>query len=248
MADVSVGRNIPRYQLLAEQLIEGILSGEFAVGECLPTEAVLCAQYNVSRFTVREAMKILQSKGLIATRRGKGSEVIADSVSEEAYSFSSDSYTDVVMNAEKTYLADITLDEVESDTLLAEAMQCNPGQKMLRLRAIRRVKSQKDPFIVCYMEAYILGCYGAVRNDIGKPIAISKMIETRFGVSTMEIRQRVVPVAVHGNIANALDVEDGTPALKMSRAYRDKDGEIFNFVTNYYAGDKAELTMSIKRT
>lgn len=248
MAGTSLTRNIPRYQLLAEQLIEGVLGGDFPVGECLPTEAVLCAQYNVSRFTVREAMKILLSKGLVATRRGIGSEVISNTLLDEAYSFSSDSYADVVLNAGKTYLDNIELDDVLCDDDVALQMRCNTGQKLLRLRAIRRVKNKKNPLIVCCMEAYILGCYSAVKQDIGKALAISKMIEQRFGVVTAEIKQTIVPELVFGDLAKALEVDEGSPALKMNRAYRDKEGEIFNYVTNYYAGEQAELTMSIKRT
>src|SRR5262245_33698737 len=46
-------RQIPLYYQLAGVLREKIVSGEFGVGEKIPTEAELVAMYGVSRITVR---------------------------------------------------------------------------------------------------------------------------------------------------------------------------------------------------
>ena len=50
---------------VAQQLRERIVSGGLAVGDPLPTEASLAEQFGVSRPTVREALRILQSAGLV---------------------------------------------------------------------------------------------------------------------------------------------------------------------------------------
>ncbi len=52
-----------------------IVAGLFAPGETLPTEAVLCAQLGVSRTTVREAVKRLHGKGLVAVSPRNGTKV-----------------------------------------------------------------------------------------------------------------------------------------------------------------------------
>lgn len=60
----------PAYQQVADQLRELILTGSLATGDRLPTEAELAANFGVSRSTVREALRVLASQGLITTLRG----------------------------------------------------------------------------------------------------------------------------------------------------------------------------------
>lgn len=60
------------YQRLADDLRQAILSGEIAPGDRLPIEAELGEQYNVGRSTVREALRLLLSEGLVVTMRGVG--------------------------------------------------------------------------------------------------------------------------------------------------------------------------------
>lgn len=52
------------------QLKDAITDGSFKPGEKLPTERELCEQFQVSRVTIREALKSLCKSGLIKTKRG----------------------------------------------------------------------------------------------------------------------------------------------------------------------------------
>ena len=61
----------PKYQVLAEALRAGILSGTYR--KTLPTEQALCGQFRVSRQTVRQALSLLETEGLIERRQGSGS-------------------------------------------------------------------------------------------------------------------------------------------------------------------------------
>ena len=69
------GRKAPA--ALAEQLREAILAGQLTAGTLLPAERVLAEQSQVSRSSVREALRILEAEGLIVTRPGrKGGPVV----------------------------------------------------------------------------------------------------------------------------------------------------------------------------
>ncbi len=57
----------------ATEAIRGeILAKRWAVGEKLPNEASLSAMLSVSRGTIREAVRVLVSQGLLETRQGSG--------------------------------------------------------------------------------------------------------------------------------------------------------------------------------
>jgi DNA-binding FadR family transcriptional regulator len=53
-----------------------IVSGEWPVGHVLPTEAEMTAQFNVSRSVIREAIRVLNAKGLVRSRQMAGTRVL----------------------------------------------------------------------------------------------------------------------------------------------------------------------------
>jgi DNA-binding FadR family transcriptional regulator len=57
------------------ELVERIVRGVHPSGSPLPPEPVLCETFSVSRTVVREAVKILQEKGLVQVRQGTGTLV-----------------------------------------------------------------------------------------------------------------------------------------------------------------------------
>lgn len=63
---------LPHYRRIAAELRAAIEGGEFEVGSALPSEAELTSRHAVSRATVRHALALLESEGLITTCPGKG--------------------------------------------------------------------------------------------------------------------------------------------------------------------------------
>ncbi len=59
--------------------MQDIEAGRSAVGSQLPTEAAIMARFDVSRTVVREALSKLQTAGLVKTRHGIGTFVVARS-------------------------------------------------------------------------------------------------------------------------------------------------------------------------
>ncbi len=65
----------PAYVQLVNILRQAIASGEYQAGDQLPTEAELCATYDVSPMTVRRAVSMLLDQGAVSTTRGRGTFV-----------------------------------------------------------------------------------------------------------------------------------------------------------------------------
>ena len=62
---------------IAEQIRSSILSGEFAPGDKLPPERELAEMFGVSRPSVREALNVLASSGLVMSYQGGGTVVMS---------------------------------------------------------------------------------------------------------------------------------------------------------------------------
>ena len=61
--------------LVVEAITDGVVAGTLAPSSVLPPESALAEQFQVSRVTVREAVKLLEAKGLLEVRHGIGAVV-----------------------------------------------------------------------------------------------------------------------------------------------------------------------------
>jgi GntR family transcriptional regulator len=66
----------PIYRQIADDLRGKIESDEITHGAQLPTESDLMGQYDASRNTVRDAIRLLTTRGLVETRPGQGTFVV----------------------------------------------------------------------------------------------------------------------------------------------------------------------------
>ena len=65
----------PAYRQLMERLKDEIDTGKYSVGDRIPTESELCADFGVSRITVRRAVEELEIEGCLIKKQGKGTFV-----------------------------------------------------------------------------------------------------------------------------------------------------------------------------
>lgn len=77
-------RREPAYFKVYETIEESIVSGALPDGAYLPTEAELCEQFQVTRSTVREGLRLLQQTGLIVRGPNKKLVVARPSTSDVA--------------------------------------------------------------------------------------------------------------------------------------------------------------------
>lgn len=64
-----------RSDLVVDKITNSILNGDLSDGEMLPPEHQLCELFGVSRSILREAIRILTSKGLVEVKQGHGTFV-----------------------------------------------------------------------------------------------------------------------------------------------------------------------------
>ena len=74
-------------EIIADELRRQIIEGELSDGDLLPRQEVLVEQFNVSLVSLREALRILETEGLLSVRRGNrgGAVVHAPAKASAAY-------------------------------------------------------------------------------------------------------------------------------------------------------------------
>jgi GntR family transcriptional regulator len=80
-----IDRNVPLpiYEQLARIIAGQIDTGQLAAGNRLPTEFDLARDYRISRDTVRQAIGVLERRGLLVRKRAKGTFVAAKRMSQD---------------------------------------------------------------------------------------------------------------------------------------------------------------------
>ncbi|UWX56235.1 FadR family transcriptional regulator [Maribacter litopenaei] len=68
----SLGNKIALSEQVENELTQAIRNGNYLPGGKLPTENELSQMFNVSRTSIREAVKKMSAKGLVEVRRGSG--------------------------------------------------------------------------------------------------------------------------------------------------------------------------------
>src|SRR5688572_9351575 len=133
--DGTVGKT--RYALLAESLLGKINSGDYPVGELLPTESELCKQFGVSRTTVREALRHLNDMGLLSRRAGVGTLIRAKHATPH-YVHAIESISDIFQYAKESGKPTLlSMGEVKVNKDEAQLLRCAPGQVWLKLETTR---------------------------------------------------------------------------------------------------------------
>jgi DNA-binding FadR family transcriptional regulator len=110
MKNVSAGRETRRRltspriaETVADELRRQIVDGELADGDLLPPQAVLVEHFNVSLVSLREALRILETEGLVSVRRGNqgGAVVHAPTKNSAAYMLG------LVLQSNRVHLSDL---------------------------------------------------------------------------------------------------------------------------------------------
>jgi len=71
---------VAMYKDIVNQIMSMIKSGIWQPGTCIPTEVELAKTFNVSRNSIREALKSLAYSGILSSRAGQGTFVTADAM------------------------------------------------------------------------------------------------------------------------------------------------------------------------
>ncbi|MGX1377020.1 GntR family transcriptional regulator of arabinose operon [Priestia megaterium] len=91
----------PKYQVIIEDIKSKILSGDYSIGEQIPTESVMQETYGVSRHTVRKAILELSNEGFLRSEKGSGTYV-----SNQYQSKSSGASANKTIGVITTYISD----------------------------------------------------------------------------------------------------------------------------------------------
>ena len=200
---------------IASAIRDAIVDGDLIVNQRLPSEAELSEQFKVSRPTVREALKRLAAQSLIRTQRGATGGAFVNKLSfEEAYPQEITTSTLLLsMNAVSF--------ETACEARYALERSCAPlsakrrsADHLATMRA--EIHRQSQPGLTD--EAFCasdVSFHRALVDGAGNPVLSYQLagaveaMQPLMNMITFSARDRAQIVALHTDVADALEAQDG---------------------------------------
>ena len=230
-----------RYLQLYRYIADAISSGELAEGTQLPPERILAEMANVSRVTVRKAVKELVDAGLVAQRRGSGSFVLpAQSRTEQSLS-SLVSFTENMQargRVSTSQILDRGLFYPSPDEMMSLGLA--PSQKVARIERLRFADG-----LPMALELSSLPSEALPDPDLVTTSLYDVLRKTRQAPS--RAIQRVSAVNATGKHASLLDVKEGTAMLQINRTAFLDSGRPIEFTQGLYRPDIYDFVSEIRR-
>ncbi len=221
-------KRTPLADQAADLLLERIRSGEWALGEKLPGETTLAPQLGVGRSTVREAIRQLAGRGVLASRQGSGVFVTALDAPE--------GWDAVVRRSDIIAVIEARI-AIEGEAAALAAERRSPGE----LRAIRRalgLRAERRSELAAHVDAdtgFHRSVVAAAQNPILAELfdgftprlrdAMIEMLRTRGAFGDDADHE------AHARLVEAIADRDPDRARALSRAHLQALAETFEGIT-----------------
>lgn len=214
--------------ILANQLRDMIVSGRLTPGSFLPTERQLVADSGLSRTSVRDALRVLESEGLITTKVGRAGGSVITLPGREAAARSVELFV-------RTH--GIRLESLLECRVAVEPMLAGLAARYRTADQLREIEDLHAEFensagnVTSYKAINLDWHLAIARASRNEPLtalmeAVSRPIRDAMDyqhVTTPELRRTAI--AAHGKIMEALRAQDSESAMRrMQRhvaGYRD---------------------------
>lgn len=243
MAELLPLSPVPLYSQLKEILRTRILDGTYPPLSRMPSEAELGKAFEVSRITVRQALGDLQKEGLIFKIHGKGTFVakpkafqnvstlqgLGESMTQRGYE---------VINRLRSFKT------VPANAQVAARLQVAEGENVVQIKRARLVNRELVSLEITWLPE-------AVGKRLEKTDLVSRdiflILENDCALPLGHADLAIDAILADAELARALEVEEGSPVMRIERLTHTADGAPLDYEHLYYRGDAFQYRLRIDR-
>jgi GntR family transcriptional regulator len=224
----------PAYRKIQNLIRERIESGELRSGDVVDSERELAKAYQVSLMTARHALADLAREGLVERRHGAGTFVAPPKIQFNRLS----SYTEQMATRALEVQSKLVESVVLHDQEIAARLGLTATAALLRLERLRAAGGQPFALEACYLWAEEFGSLQTRSLDRGSLFAA---LEQEYGIEISYADEDVDATAADLRTASLLDVEVGSPVLRIRQVIYSTSGKSILYVFGLYRSDRHSL-------
>lgn len=231
------------YEKIAWILHQKILNGDYPVGSKLPVEKELCEQFNVSRHTIREALRLLRQEGLISSNKKAGT--LVEPFPAPASTFLHAQSVDDLLTFSYRWIFSIASIGMAPLDKASQRLVEDKGE-WLRITGKARFEDSKEP--ECWFENFVHPDYVAVKEHMSSTVEpLLPLIEKVCKVMVVELEQEASAIALPKKVATALNAKNDTIAMSVRRIGYLLGGKIAFFTNEIYPASRFKYRFSLSR-
>jgi GntR family transcriptional regulator len=232
----------PLYYQLEIALRRAIEAGDFPDGR-MPTEAELGRHYQVSRLTVRTALRRLEEDGLIERRRARGTFVCREALDKLVRDHDRLSLEEDLRRHGGALAIDVlALEETEAPPFVTEGLQLAPHSRVVRVRRLGRINNEP---LWLERRYYPLELGLKLSKEMLVGVSVNRLIQQAQGVRVKSARIRLDAAVATSDEAKQLQVSKGHPLLVSQQVSYDADGRPFQLMRSAFRGDRYAVTLTL---
>ena len=169
----------PVYQLVYQNIKQGIMDGRYAIGDKLPSEAEMQELFQVSRTTVRKALEMLSNDGFVCIKQGKGTIVI-DHTIKQSYN-KMNSFTETLRSMGYVVsLKNLSISKTWADGMLAKELEVEVGTELACIQRIPLADGHPAAIITNYIPYHLVPNIEEHQKDI---VSLYRFLEAKYHIS-----------------------------------------------------------------
>ncbi|WDR90990.1 GntR family transcriptional regulator [Burkholderia ambifaria] len=233
----------PLYVQIKDTLRARILDGTYAPHSRMPSEHELCAMFDVSRITVRQALGDLQKEGLLFKLHGKGTFVSKPKAFQNVTSLQG--FAEAMSSMGYEIVNQLrSVRTVKADRHLATKLNVPEGAPLVEIHRVRLLN--REP--VSLEQTWVPEALG--KRLAGADLAtrdIFLILENDCGVPLGHADVSIDAILADDDIVDALRVEESSPVLRIERLTHDASGTPIDYEHLYFRGDAFQYRLRIDR-
>lgn len=216
-------KNVSLSRQIADKIRAAILSGALEADERLPTEAELAQRFNVSRPTIREALKRLAAQNLVRSRRGPAGGTFVKRPSPPELSEALTSAMTLLVGVGEFELEEINLARRELESICCRLAAENRTDEQLKIMAEeleRQRRADLSPEAFCASDVrFHRAIADATQNGVLRFVmfAVIEALQPIANMISFRYSQREVIVDQHQQLLEALRRRDQADAVSIIR-------------------------------
>ncbi|HIJ54632.1 MAG TPA: GntR family transcriptional regulator [Deltaproteobacteria bacterium] len=236
---------VPRYYQIKQAIKKWIVNNEVVMGEKIPSENELAAQFKVSRLTVRQALSQLIQEGFLESRRGDGTYVTKNAGLINSYNLEFSGFMDdLFYQISRSKTKSVEIEKIEAIRSIKEKLKLSSKVKeIIRIKRVRFIDSNSFAHTINYLPLEI-GKMITKNTLMKKPLL--QIMEQDIGIPFTEAFQTIEASFADQEVAEKLSVSPGSPILFVERIMYTKRRKPVELVQSSYRGDLYKYIVRLK--
>lgn len=234
---------LPKY-FIVKMVLEGRLEREYSPGSKLPSEEALCADFQVSRVTVQQALTHLEKEGKIRREQGRGTFYLGPGA-ERTQTKPSELLEKVMKHREGAFNKVLRHAAARATPHVAERLRLPAEALVIAIDRLSFVDHQPIAFIEAYLPDAV-GRQLAGDDDLLRHHTLASLLKDRHGIEVDSVVQTIGASLADPKFARELGVEVGAPVLEGERTYYDAAGAPIFLSLAFYRADRHRFVVTLK--